>query len=130
MRSKLLFLYLIISLVSYVSIGQDDTIADIQRALSASSSKELIKYCVDRVEIDINGSKAIYSRAQAEIIFREFFDENIALNFNYVHQGASPEGLKYTIGNYAVDEGSYRVFMLLKQETDQYLIDQISFTRQ
>ena len=110
--------------------GQDTIIDDIGTALSSASAKEIIKYCVDRVEIQIDGDQTVYSKPQAEVVLRDFFNKNVGKGFIYVHQGSSPEGLKYTIGNYSIENGSYRVYMLLKKTGEDYLIDTISFTRE
>ena len=76
------------------------------------------------------GEKSIYSKQQAETVLRDFFQTYVARDFQYIHQGSSPEGLKYTIGRYTLQEGSFRVYMLLKQQQDQYLVNTISFTRE
>ncbi len=128
--NKQRLLTIVFFVISVTAFGQKETIDDIGTALGAGSAKELIKYCVNRVEIQIDGNQAVYSKPQAEVILRDFFNQNVSKGFRYVHQGSSPEGLKYTIGNYAVEDGSYRVYMLLKKTEDDYQIDTISFTRE
>ena len=127
---KLQLLSVIFLLAVTSGYGQDETIDDIGTALSSGSAKELIKYCVNRVEIQIDGDQTVYSKPQAEVVLRDFFEQNVAKGFLYVHKGSSPEGLKYTIGNYSMENGSYRVYMLLKKSGDYYLIDTLSFTRE
>lgn len=113
-----------------VGKSQTSDIESIATALRSGSAKELIKFCVPRVEIEIEGQKANYSKSQAEAVLRDFFNKNSARGFRYVHQGSSPEdGLKYAIGNYSSDGTDYRVYMLLKSEDTSYFIDTISFTK-
>ncbi len=128
MRKSFSFISLLL-LVTGV-YGQEQEISDIGTALRSSSAKELVKYCVDRVEIEIDGERSVYSKSQAEVVLRDFFNDNISKGFRYVHQGSSPEGPKYTIGSYQLEDGSYRVYMLLKKNGDNYQIDTISFTRE
>ena len=112
------------------SQGEDDTIREIGTALKSGSSKELIKYCNNNVEIKIDGESSNYSQAQAEVVLKDFFTRNPAKNFNYIHQGSSPEGLKYNIGRYAHGKGTYRVVMFIKKIGDKYLIDTLNFSKE
>ncbi|MFT6865496.1 MAG: hypothetical protein ACJA08_000317 [Cyclobacteriaceae bacterium] len=109
---------------------QDDLLKNISTAMEAGSSKELIKFCGDNIEIKINGKSSNYSLAQAEVVLKDFFLSNAVKGFAYIHQGSSPEGLKYSIGSLAVDEGSYRVVMVIKKQKSEFRIDQINFSRE
>ncbi|MEO9868956.1 DUF4783 domain-containing protein [Ekhidna sp.] len=121
-------LVLILSLITFSP--QDETVKDIGTAMKAGSSKELIKFCNRTVEIKINGESSNYSKAQAEVILRDFFNKNTPKNFTYIHQGASPEGLKYTIGRYTHSNGAFRVVMFIKKIKDKYLIDTLNFSQE
>ncbi len=122
--------FIFISLILLWSQGEDNTVRNIAVALKAGSSKELIKYCNKTVEIKIDGESSNYSRAQAEVVLKDFFTRNPAKNFTYIHQGSSPEGLKYNIGKYTFDQGSYRVVMFIKRINDNYLIDTLNFSKE
>lgn len=121
-------LALILSLM--LASAQGDTVRDIGTAIKTASSKELVKFCNQTVEIKINGESSNYSKAQAEIILRDFFTKNPPKDFNYIHQGSSPEGLKYTIGRYTHANGGYRVVMFIKKIGDKYLIDTLNFSQE
>lgn len=109
---------------------QDATLRDIGTAMEAGSAKELIKYCNETVEIKINGESSNYSKNQAEIILKDFFAKYPASSFSYIHQGSSPEGLRYTIGRYSYESGAYRVVMFIKKIDDEYLIDTLNFSKE
>lgn len=110
--------------------NESATIRDIGTALQAGSSKELIKFCNKNVEIKINSESSNYSKTQAEVILKEFFLKNPPKEFNYIHQGSSPEGLKYTIGRYTYEGGAFRVVMFIKKIGDKYLIDTLNFSKE
>ena len=122
-----IFFVFVFTLASY---GQDEVIISVSSALKASSSKELIKYCGNKIEITIDGDNNTYSKPQAEAILRDFFQKNVAENFSVIHQGSSPEGLKYAIGKFALKQGSYRVVMFLKRGDQDYEIDRITFSKE
>lgn len=109
---------------------QDEILANISTAMKAGSSKELIKYCNANMEIKMDGKTSNYSVAQAEVILKDFFLKNPPKGFQYIHQGASPEGLKYTIGTYSVDGGKFRVVMVIKKVKEEFKIDTINFSKE
>lgn len=109
--------------------SEDATIRDIGTALNAGSSKELINFCNKTVEIKINGESSNYSKAQAEVVLKSFFNKNVPKGFNYIHKGTS-EGLKYTIGKYTHEGGAFRVVMFIKKIGDNYLIDTMNFSKE
>ena len=121
---------LILAFVLAFGPAQDETVKDIGTAIKAGSAKELIKFCNNTVEIKIDGESSNYSKAQAEVILRNFFTKTPPKNFSYIHQGASPEGLKYTIGRYTHADGAYRVVMVIKKIDDKYLIDTLNFSQE
>ena len=121
---------LIISFTIITGSFQDETVRDIGIAMKAGSSKELIKFCNSTVEIKIDGKSSNYSRNQAEVVLKDFFSKNPSSDFNYIHQGASPEGLKYTIGKYTHEKGAYRVVMFIKKIGENYRIDTLNFSKE
>lgn len=128
MRHTILFS--LVLLLSSAAFAQEDVISNIGTALKSSSARELVKYCNSSVEIQENGVSNTYNKPQAEIILKTFFDKHPATDFRYIHQGSSPEGYKYTIGQYVAQGEKYRVYYLLKKGADTYTIHTISFSKE
>jgi hypothetical protein len=126
----------VITFTFWIGIGfsyseaQNEVINNVRDALKSGSSREISKYLNNTVEISINGEKASYSRNQAEFVLKDFFNKYPSRGFRYVHQGSSKEGLKYTVGTYTHDRGSFRVFMLIKQVDGKYVVDKIDFNEE
>lgn len=123
-----LFCFLAVNVTS--SVAQNEVINNVRDALKAGSSRELSKYLNNTVEISVDGEKASYSKNQAEFVLKDFFNHYPPNGFRYVHQGSSKEGLKYSVGTYTYDRGEFRVFMLIKQFGESYLVDKIDFNRE
>lgn len=117
-------------ILNFWSIQQDAVLVNISTAMKAGSSKELIKFCNTNLEIKMDGQTSNYSIAQAEVVLKDFFLKNPPKGFTYIHQGTSPEGMKYTIGSYTIDGGKYRVVMLIKKVKEEFKIDTINFTKE
>jgi len=98
--------------------------------LKNASARGLIKVSADPLTIKLNNASNSYRKAQAEGQLRKFFQDNPPTNFSYIHQGSSREGLRYCIGKYTMKKGSYRVVLLIKQQGSDYLVDQITLTRE
>jgi len=122
-------LFLLFSLPEQVS-AQSEVINDLRASLKAGSSKELVKNFNTTVELNFEGQKSNYSRSQAELVLKEFFKKYPPTDFQYIHQGASKQGLTYVIGKYSFDNGSFRVLILIKKFEENYLVDSIDFSRE
>jgi hypothetical protein len=112
------------------SFQADGILDQIEQSIKIGSAKELVKYCNESVELKIDGNSASYSRIQAEVVLRGFFQKNPVRGFSYIHQGSSPEGLRYAIGKYVFEGGSYRVVMFLKKSDEGYQIDTLNFSKE
>ena len=124
------FFYLFSLILWLPAKAQDTEIDNVRMAIKTGSSKELAKYFGDNVEIHFDGERSNYSKSQAEFVLRDFFKKYPPVDFQYVHQGNSGEGLKYAIGKYVISNGSYRIWLLFKKNGNVYYVDTIDFTRE
>ncbi len=109
---------------------QDDIFNGAKVALKSGNAKDLSKYFNNTIELIIESENVEMDKVnhtQAELILRTFFQKNPAKDFMYVHQGASPEGSKYSTGTYQSNGKSYLVYIVIKQFGGKYLIDRIDF---
>jgi peptide methionine sulfoxide reductase MsrA len=122
--------YLLMTFFFIPLVSQNTINSQISTAMKAGSAKALTSYCNNTVEIRMDGESANYSRIQAEVILKNFFEKHEPVSFNYTHQGSSPEGLQYTIGTYTHASGSFRVVMFIKKTGNEYKIDTINFSKE
>jgi hypothetical protein len=124
----ILFLMILGILLSIPS--KADIYDDIALAVKNGNYKEVAKYFNVRVEIKIGDDENICSKSQAEIILRDFFTKNPAINFIIKHKGASTKEMSYIIGNYQSTTGSFRTYFLFKQEGKNLFIQELHFDRE
>jgi hypothetical protein len=110
--------------------AQGEVLTNVRSAIRIGSSKELSRYFNSTVELGFEGNKSNYSQTQAEFVLKDFFNKTPATGFDYIHQGASREGLRYAIGKYTHPNGTYRVVIYVKQFKGNYLVDMIDFARE
>lgn len=128
---KIFFLScLILTFTQTASRAQSEVINNVKYAMKTGSSKELAKFLNERVDLNIDWEQKNYSRAQAEFVLKDFFQKNPPEDFQYIHQGASKEGLKYAIGKYSYSNGSFRILIRLKQIKGSYLVYAMDFTKE
>lgn len=127
---RILTIFSLIIATHFYSVAQDDVLKNVSAAMKAGSSKELVKYFHNVVEVNIDGERSNYSRAQAEIVVKDFFQKNPPSDFEYIHEGASKEGLSYTIGKLTIKEGEYRVVMFVKKIGGVFAVDTFNLTRE
>lgn len=133
-KVKKIFFWSVLMILMVVAYArpqaQNDVFNGAKVALKSGNARELAKYFNANIELIIESENVEMdkvSQTQAELILRTFFQKNPAKDFTYVHQGASPEGSKYSTGNYLSGSKSYLVYIVVKQFDGKYMIDRIDF---
>lgn len=109
-------------------MAQDGVLDNISSALQTGNAAQLAAEFDNSVEVTIVDSDDVYSKSQAEMILKKFFNSNAPKSFQFIHQGNSAEGSHYGIGSYTSVEGKkYRTYVYVKQKGDKFLIQEIRF---
>lgn len=128
---KLSYTILIIFIGSFIFfVARAGIFDDIALALKTGNSKELSKYFRPRVELKVGENEDIYSKAQAEMILKDFFDKNPPVDFSIKHRGASAKGLPYLIGYLYTSNAKYRTYILFKEEGEKLFIQEMKFDKE
>lgn len=98
-------------------------------AIKTGNARELAKYFNQNVELVILNQEDVYSKAQAELIIKDFFSKNIPTDFSVLHQGGK-EGARFAVGEIKTSNGNYRIFFLLKIINEQPFIHQFRVEKQ
>lgn len=101
---------------------------NIATAIRTGNSSSLAASFQGNVEITIKDAGNSYSKSQAEMVLKNFFGSHQPKTFAVAHQGTSPEGSKYFIGNLTTSSGNYRVFVLFSKAAGA--IQEIRFEEQ
>lgn len=105
-----------------------DIIEEVSSHLKEANVKELSMYFDVTVELTIQERENSYSKAQAEIILKNFFMKYPPKSFKVMHRGTSEKGGKYLIGLLSAENGSsFRTSVILIEKEEQYFVQQIRF---
>jgi hypothetical protein len=108
----------------------NDAISQVKETIKAGSAKELSRFLNQTVDVTIDDKVESYSKAQAEFVFRDFFKQHPANEFNIIHQGSSKGGQPFAIGQYKSGSETFRVFMKIKTVGRDQLVHEISFVKE
>ncbi len=82
------------------------------------------------VEITVKDAGNSYSKSQGEMVLKNFFSTHQPKSFAIAHEGTSPEGSKYFIGNLSTSAGNYRTYVYAKTSNGTLIIQEIRFEEQ
>ena len=124
---KAIFTSLLVSgLIVCSSFTQSDNIDGVIGALRSGNAAELAKYFDDNVELTLPVKSDSYSKAQAQVIIKDFFSNNGVKTFELKHKGDSPGG-HYCIGTLQTKSGNFRAHVFMKTKGNKEVLKEIRF---
>lgn len=114
------------SMIMMSSFAQPDTIDEVIGALRSGDAASLSKYFDDNVELSLPVKSDSYSKAQAQVILKDFFGNNGVKGFDLKHKGDSPGG-HYCIGTLQTKSGNFRAHVFLKSKGNKEVVKEIRF---
>ncbi len=101
----------------------------ISSALKTGNSKALSGYFNNNIELVILGNQDVYSKAQAELIVKDFFRKYPPKEFSILNEGGRNTS-RYAIGNLYTKRGTFRVYLLLKIVRNKHYIHQLRIEKE
>jgi hypothetical protein len=102
--------------------GLDEVIA----GLKSGNAQEIGKYIDDNVVISLPDKSDNYSKSQAVMVLKDFFDNNGVTGFDVQFKGENGGG-QYCIGNLKTKSGTYRTTVLMKSKSGKQVVKEIRF---
>lgn len=115
-------------LLSVLVNTQEVNLNAITKAISEGNAEALGQYFDQSVEISVLDNEDVYAKAQAIKVVKDFFAQNKPKSFSQVHQGTSKgNDSQYCIGNLVTATGTFRVYIYLKVNGNNYTIQELRF---
>ena len=115
---------LFVGMVSFT--GQDTSLDEVIGALKDGKASELGKYMDESIEITLPDKSNNYSKAQAVLVLKDFFDNNEVKSFEVKHKG-DQNGGQYCVGTLQTKSGNYRTTVFMKTKTGKEFVKAIRF---
>ncbi len=122
MKIRSILLLLIVSVAS--SAFTLDVIDDISTAIRSGNPKNISKYFIEHIDLKVIEQEDVYSKQQAEMILKDFFNKHPVKAFTIVHKSTPKGGSQYIIGTLETTNGNFRTYFLIKTIGIETLIQQ------
>lgn len=99
---------------------------DIVSALKSGSVEKMSPYFDQMIDITVPGKSNSYSKGQAEMVLKDFFNMNRVKNFEVQHSGSNPSS-NFIIGKLSTSNGDFRTTVYMRQRGDKLMIQGIEF---
>jgi hypothetical protein len=104
---------------------------EVAASVKTGNAASVAKYFSANVDLKILDKEDVYSKAQAELILKDFFSKNPIKSFEVIHKGTSKNGDQFAIGTYESASGKkFRTYFLFKKEGAGLAIQQLRFEAQ
>ncbi len=100
-------------------------------AIRAGDAHQLATHFDSKVDLALSTVEDVYSKAQAELLIKDFFSKNPPKSFNLVHKGSSKEGTLFAVGTLNCTNGkTFRVSFVLKTVRGVNILQEFRFENQ
>ena len=124
---KRIFTFLLLGSVLMLSAFDTRTgIDEVIGALRSGNSTQLSAYFDENVELTLPDKSDSYSKAQAQLIVKDFFGNNGVRGFELKHKGEKA-GSNYCVGILQTRGGNFRTTLFMKLKGDKQYLQDISF---
>lgn len=109
----------------------NQNLSSISKALSAGDTSMLSSFFDEEITISILDKEGIFDKTEAIEMLKQFFGTNQPQSFVQMHQGQSKgQDSQYCIGNLKAGANTFRVYIYMKVNNNQYLIQELRFDRE
>lgn len=109
------------------SFRTQNVIDEVIGALRSGNSAQLSAFFDDNVELTLPDKSDSYSKAQAQLIIKDFFGNNGVRGFELKHKGDSPGG-QFCIGTLQTNAGNFRTNVFMKTKNGREVVKEIRFS--
>ncbi len=103
---------------------------DVVFAIKSNRIQDMSRYFDNFVPISINNTQSNYSRNQAELVLRDFFEKNPARNFSVMDSGSPNATSRFMIGSFHTTNGRYSIYILMKMKDNSFVVKEIRINRE
>lgn len=118
--------FLLSAVLLLSSFKAQQGIDEVVGALKSGNATELSRYFDDTVELTLPEKSDSYSKAQAQVIIKDFFSNNGVKGFELKHKGTSPGG-NFAIGTLQTSSGNFRTNIFMRVKNGKDVVKEIRF---
>lgn len=97
----------------------------ISDAFAKGDANVIASYFAGEVDLNLAGKEDVYSKAQAELVLKKFFQSHPPKAYATSHNGKSKSDTYYAIGTLSTTKGKFRTYLLYKQGSSKIVINEL-----
>jgi len=117
------------SLVMLFPNQQGIPYAKIDTAFDQNNAEVIVSQSKEKVLINVLGKEGAYSKSQAILVLKEFFNGKNGSNFAFTFKGTESSSGTFAIGNYTNGTSKYRITLHFKNSGDDFKIESINIEK-
>jgi hypothetical protein len=126
MKTTIYFAFILLIFAAVpVKAHRIDLVNDLAGYLKSGNSTEISRYFASTVEMNILTEEDVYSKVQAEIILKDFFNKHKPQSATIVHRLDSNPSYLFAVIQLQTENGKFRTTISLKDTGGQFLITEM-----
>lgn len=118
-------------LFANAAFAQSEVIEDISFAFKNADQRMLARHFNSKVEITLLDQSNVFSKSQAEMVMKDFFERYVPTDFNMMYNTSSgAEGTRFAIGQLDTQNGRFRIYFILKANAGVYILQEMRFEQE
>lgn len=86
----------------------------VSEAFKNGDADKLALHLNTSIDLTVLETSGVYSKAQAQQIFKKFFDQHKVVSYEIIHEG-DKGGSNFIVGKLVTNNGSFRTYYLIKK---------------
>lgn len=119
--------FMLTSVLLLSLVTKQSNIDEVIGAIRSGNASELSKYFDDNVELTLPDKSDNYSKAQAQLIVKDFFTNNKVKGFDLKHKSGDTPGGHFCIGTLQTSAGNFRTNVFMKIKGGKEVVKEIRF---
>jgi Domain of unknown function (DUF4783) len=95
-------------------------------AIKNGNAVQMAKYFDDNVDIAMPDKSNSYTKNEAQVVLKNFFNANSVKGFDVIHKGSNA-GSEYCIGTLQTAKGAFRTTIFMKQKNGTEVLQELKF---
>ena len=100
-----------------------------EEGFNSNSPKLIIEGSKEKIMLNVLGVEGVYSKAQAELILKDFFNKKPNGNFRFIFKGKESNEETFAIGTYETDQETFRVTFQFKNQNENYSLESLAIEK-
>jgi hypothetical protein len=115
-------------LIVFSSQAQEEICSRIALAFQKADVSKILAQTTEQILITIGQKNVVYSKSQAEMVLKDFFEKNPPKSFKYIFRD-NTNTMKCVVATLQTDKQNFSILLAFKKENTEYLLSQLTIEK-